>query len=86
MAALANQEQIPLIDLNTKSRALFQQLGPEGTVELFMNLQPGESSNYPEGVNDNTHFSEKGARQMAILVVDGIIESSLEPLKKHLKQ
>ena len=86
MIELAKQEQIQLIDLNTKSRTLFQELGPDGTRELFMLLEPGQSPNYPNGVRDNIHFSEAGARQMAMLVAEGIMESTLEPLKQHLRK
>ena len=34
-----------------------------------MHLQPGEHPNYPNGVEDNTHFSELGARLVAQLVL-----------------
>jgi lysophospholipase L1-like esterase len=32
-------------------------------------LKPGEHPNYPEGKEDNTHFSELGARLIAQLVL-----------------
>jgi lysophospholipase L1-like esterase len=36
---------------------------------LFVQLKPGEHPNYPEGKEDNTHFSELGARLIAQLVL-----------------
>jgi len=57
------------IDLDEKSRALYQQFGPENSKWLFLQLQPGEHPNYPDGKNDNTHFSELGARLIAQLVL-----------------
>jgi lysophospholipase L1-like esterase len=57
------------IDLDEKSRALYQQFGPENSKWLFLQLQPGEHPNYPEGKNDNTHFSELGARLIAQLIL-----------------
>jgi hypothetical protein len=40
--------------------------------------------NYPDGVQDNTHFQETGAKEMAKLVVEGIDELGLLPLQNHL--
>lgn len=57
------------IDLDEKSRALYQQFGDENSKLLFLQLQPGDHPNYPEGKNDNTHFTELGARLIAQLVL-----------------
>lgn len=65
--ALANQ--VPCIDADTKTRALLQQFGPENSKWLFLQLQPGEHPNYPAGKDDNTHFSEFGARLVAQLML-----------------
>ena len=67
--SVAKEENVPLIDLDAKSQALLQQLGPENSKLLFNWLDPGEHPNYPEGVSDNTHFNELGARKMAELVL-----------------
>jgi lysophospholipase L1-like esterase len=73
----------PLIDLDRKSRALIQSLGPRNAPLLFMQLGPGEHPHYPEGQKDNTHFNEYGARRMAQLVLEGLRENKL-PLVQHL--
>ena len=57
------------IDLDEKSRSLYQQFGPEHSKLLFLQLQPGEHPNYPDGRNDNTHFNDLGARLIAQLVL-----------------
>jgi lysophospholipase L1-like esterase len=75
---VAQQYHAPLIDLDAKSRALLQQYGPQYAKELFMQLQPGEHPNYPEGQKDNTHFNDYGARKMAELVLSGIRELHLD--------
>ena len=75
---VAQQYDVPLIDMDEKSKALLQQFGPENSKLLFLQLQPGEHPNYPDGKNDNTHFNELGARKMAELVLDGIRELHLE--------
>lgn len=83
MIALAKKENVPLIDLTERSRVLFEALGEEKTKELFLWLEPGVSVNYPEGVQDDTHFAEKGAIEIAKLIVQGIRELDL-PLARYI--
>ena len=66
---VAGETGVPLIDLDRRSQALLQQMGPEASKLLFMHLDAGEHPNYPEGKADNTHFNELGARKMAELVL-----------------
>ena len=66
---VAKEQSVLFIDLDGKSRALYQQFGPENSKLLFLQLQPGEHPNYPEGKNDNTHFNELGARLIAQIVL-----------------
>jgi lysophospholipase L1-like esterase len=75
---VANRFNVPLIDMDEKSRELLQKFGPENSKLLFMQLEPGEHPNYPDGRNDNTHFNELGARKIAQLVLQGIKELKLE--------
>lgn len=60
---------VPVIDLDKKSRELLQQLGPVQSKLLFMQLDSLEHPHYPEGQKDNTHFNEYGARRIAELVL-----------------
>lgn len=69
---VAKEAGVLFVDLDEKSRALYQQFGPENSKLLFLQLQPGEHPNYPEGKNDNTHFSELGARLIAQIVLQEI--------------
>ncbi len=66
---VALEQNVLFIDLDEKSRSLYQQFGPEHSKFLFLQLQPGEHPNYPDGRNDNTHFNELGARLIAQLVL-----------------
>ena len=75
---VAAGEQVPLIDLDTRSRDLLQEFGEQNSKLLFLQLKPGEHPNYPEGKNDNTHFNELGARLMAQIVLKEIKELKLE--------
>jgi len=69
---VARARDVPLIDMDEQSRSLLCELGPEESKLLYNHLSPGEHSNYPDGVADDTHFSEYGARRMAELVLEGI--------------
>lgn len=87
--SVAQQYKVALIDLDRMSRELLQQFGAQNAKLLFMQLEPGEHPNYPEGQKDNTHFNEYGARRIAELVLRGLKEDQLElaerivvPLKK----
>ncbi len=69
---VAKEQNVLFIDLDEKSRALYQQFGAENSKLLFLQLQPGEHPNYPEGKVDNTHFNELGARLIAQIVLKEI--------------
>jgi lysophospholipase L1-like esterase len=81
--SVAEQLKVPLIDLDKKSQALLQQFGLENSMLLYNHLQPGEHPNYPEGKDDDTHFSELGARKMAEIVLQEIRNLKL-PLADHI--
>jgi|SRR5688572_2048795 len=66
---VAAKEKVPLIDMDIKAQQLYQQIGVEHSKLLFLQLKPGEHPNHPEGKEDNTHFSELGARMIAQLVL-----------------
>ncbi|MGF6950802.1 lysophospholipase L1-like esterase [Neobacillus sp. B4I6] len=84
MKELGMEENVPVIDLTAKSKALFEKVGPEETKNIFLWLDAGENVNYPDGVQDNTHFQEAGAEKTARLVLEGIEESKLVPLCNHI--
>jgi pectinesterase len=75
--AVAAEYRVPLIDLHRKSEQVIRQYGAEGSKQLFLWLKPDENLNYPGGVQDNTHFSPRGAEVVAALVVEGIREQKL---------
>ena len=69
---VAAEQKVPLIDLDQHSQELLQAFGPENSRMLYNYLTPGEHPNYPQGKQDDTHFSELGARKMAELVLAGV--------------
>lgn len=82
--SVARKQNVPLIDMHRKSEALLVRYGSEESRKLFLQLKPGENANYPNGIEDNTHFNTFGAVEMAKLAADGIRENKLK-LAKFLK-
>ena len=82
--AVANEHNVPLIDMHRDSEVLIKGYGVEGSRKLFLQLQPGENANYPKGIEDNTHFNPIGADEIAKLAVKGIKENKIG-LRKYLK-
>ncbi|NIK80448.1 lysophospholipase L1-like esterase [Paenibacillus castaneae] len=85
MKELAEELEVPLLDLAAKSKALYEQLGDEPSKALFMWAYPGEFISFPEGVQDDTHFQELGGIQIAGLVAEGVRELDLSPLYLYLR-
>jgi len=67
--------EVPVIDLFTLSREFLTKLGPVDSKKYYMNLEPGEYENYPEGVKDNSHLRYEGA-----LVYGKMIAEELQKL------
>jgi lysophospholipase L1-like esterase len=85
MRQLADREQVPFLDLASKSKELFEKLGAEETKRIFMWAEPGRYASMPEGAQDNTHFSEEGGIAIARLVAECIREAGVEPLASYLR-
>lgn len=66
--AVAQEEGAALVDLAAASRAYLDGLGAEASKAIFLWLSAGQYPNFPDGVQDNTHFQERGAVEMARLV------------------
>ena len=69
---LAKEENVVLFDMDRITQQLYQSLGVENSKLLFLHLKLGEHPNYPDGKEDNTHFSELGARLVAQAVLSEI--------------
>ncbi|HSU48738.1 MAG TPA: rhamnogalacturonan acetylesterase [Arthrobacter sp.] len=64
--------EVPVLDLNAWTRRLYLRLGREGSRELFCHFAPGEHAHWPDGLADNTHFSQQGAALVAAEVAAGL--------------
>jgi lysophospholipase L1-like esterase len=82
---VASELKVPLIDMHRLSEKVLRDMGAENSRSLFLQLKPGENPNYPKGAEDNTHFNEKGAAEMAQIAVAEIKKSKIG-LRKYLKR
>jgi polygalacturonase/lysophospholipase L1-like esterase len=80
---LAKELDVPLIDIEAKSRKLIQDLGDEESKKLFVWFGENVYPKFPKGKKDSTHLNGSGAHLIAQLAVDGIRELKLPP-EKHL--
>lgn len=80
---VAKETNVPLIDLQKMTKPLIEMYGVEGSKILFLWVEPGEYSAYPDGNDDNTHLSELGAIEVSKLAAEGIKNFNLE-LKNYL--
>ncbi|WP_304441436.1 fibronectin type III domain-containing protein [Demequina sp. NBRC 110057] len=71
---LAEETGTPLVDLSASSRAYLTEIGPEAAKSVFLHVPAGVYPNRPSGTEDDTHFQEYGAIQMARLVATDVAE------------
>jgi lysophospholipase L1-like esterase len=77
MKEVAAANNVPLIDLTARSKALVETLGSTASGQLYLTVAN-------DGIADNTHFNAFGAGQMANLVLQGIRDLNL-PLVGRLR-
>lgn len=83
--AVAAEEKVPLLELETATSQWLQREGDEPTKKYFMWIEAGKFAKIPDGRKDDTHFVEAGATQVAALAVAQIREQKL-PLAPWLKK
>lgn len=71
---VAASENVPLVDLYSKSRKLMNEAGVTKTIEWFMHIEPNTYASCPEGKIDNTHLKYAGAVTFAGLIAEGLKE------------
>ena len=85
VAEVSLEYKVPMVDLDIRSRQLYESFGPEHSKLLFNCSEPGENPQFPNGINDNTHFSEYGARLLAELVLDEMKKLKLDLNNRVIK-
>lgn len=82
---LAQQLDVPMIDMAEQTGRLLLSIGPEESKRLYLWIEPGQTPRHPNGLQDDTHLNEFGAFRMAQLAVNGMRELRL-PLARYLKR
>ena len=80
---LARDLDVPLVDMEARSRKLVSGLGPDTSKAIYLWLEKGQSRRHPDGLQDDTHLSRDGALAIARLAVEGIEDLGL-PLADYL--
>ena len=75
--AVAEQEKVPLIDLNAMSMKLYEALGPEESKKAFVHYPANTYPNQTQPLADDTHFNPYGAFELAKCVVEGMKANKL---------
>jgi lysophospholipase L1-like esterase len=69
---VAKERGLPLIDLNTASKQVYQALGAERSKLALLHYPANTFPGQTEPLRDDTHFSAYGAYEMARCVVEGV--------------
>ncbi len=82
---VAKATRTPLIDLDTLSGSWVQAAGPEAAKRYFLHYPAGGPGlpAFPNGIDDDTHFSEMGARGVANIIADALARLRL-PVSRHV--
>ncbi len=83
MRQTAKEENIALIDLNAMSKVLWETLGVENSKKAFLHVPANTYPGQEKPIEDNTHFSNYGAYQLAKCIAEGLKQSKL-PLANYL--
>ena len=75
--SLAQSRAYQWFDMTKATYNLLSRLGPHASKRLFLRVEPEEHPNYPEGVVDDTHLNEEGAKVVASLLVQLLRQSGI---------
>ena len=83
MRSVAEEMNVPLVDLYTESFRIVESMGEEGSRALFMHFAPGEDPAYPDGSQDNAHTKRAGAERFAAAAARGLKALGLVPAENE---
>ena len=84
MKAVAERENVPIIDLNEMTKEFFVSLGYEGSKKALCYYAKGSFPNQEKELADRTHFNPYGAYEVAKMVIMGMKQNKL-PFVSSLK-
>jgi lysophospholipase L1-like esterase len=78
---VAQQENVPLIDLNAMTTTFYEAMGEEPSKKAFVHYPANSYPSQPQPLADNTHFNPYGAYEIARCVVEGMKTAKLGLVK-----
>ncbi|GHV57271.1 hypothetical protein FACS1894182_05680 [Bacteroidia bacterium] len=83
---VAKEKKVPIVDMFASTSAWLNEAGEESSKGFFMHIPAGVNRNFPDGLTDNTHYVEAGARKAASLFVEDIERQNIQGLTALLKK
>ena len=83
MKAVAQEMDVPLLDITTRTEDWIRSAGDMATRPYFMHLEKGKYASHPQGLVDNTHTNARGARKVTEIVCEEIAKT-LPEIASHL--
>jgi len=83
---VAKDKKVPLIDMQQQTTEWLEKTGVADSKMYFHKIPAGESKLFPKGLDDNTHYNEKGARISAEFFIQGLKENKITVLTDGLKE
>jgi lysophospholipase L1-like esterase len=81
---VAHETRTPLIDLATLSERWITGVGEQESARYYLHYKGAAGApGYPNGIDDDTHFSELGARRIADLIAGALFNAHL-PISRHV--
>ncbi len=71
---VAEELQVPFVDMTALTRQLVESLGPEQSKALYMWIPAGKYAAHPEGKVDNTHLNIYGSKVVAGIAAAAMVE------------
>lgn len=81
MKKLAREENVPLIDLNSMTRTLYEAWGVELSTKAFVHYPANTYPGQTQALADNTHFNPYGAYEISKCVIEGMKANKLDIVK-----
>jgi lysophospholipase L1-like esterase len=80
---VAQDFNVPLIDLNAMTAKFYEALGNEGSKKAFVHYPANTFPNQAVALADNTHFNSYGAYEIAKCIIEGIRQNHLS-IEKYI--
>jgi lysophospholipase L1-like esterase len=80
---VAEELKVAFIDLNAMTKVFYETLGPDDSKNAFVIYPANSFEGQTNALNDNTHFNNYGAYQLAKCIIEGIRTNKLG-MEKYL--